>query len=71
MALDEKILEDSNWETQNIQAILTGDVIQVDVKRKHKYEGATLICNISLDMSQAKGLAKQLISLVHDHESQT
>ena len=70
MALNEKILEDDNWETQTFHAALKGNSIHVLVDRKHKWEGCRIVSNVILNMSQAEELGKRLICLVHDHGSE-
>ena len=71
MALDEKILEDSNWETKGFYADFKAGSIHVHVTREHKFEGHRIVSDISLDMNQAKELGLRLVSLAHDHTSET
>ena len=69
MSLNEKVLEDSNWETKTIQVIPKRETVQVLLEREHKYESLKLVFVLNLDMSQADELGKRLLTVVNDNQS--
>ena len=69
MSLNEKVLEDPNWETKTMQVIPKGETVQVLLEREHKYESLKLVFVLNLDMSQADELGKRLLTVVIDNQS--